>query len=580
MCAWGVTSVRSMGQILFVVLLAAVVARADTVITDFNSATLGSVNPRDNWFAFGSGQTDAGVHTLGSVGRGAYQEIDWATATFGAGEVSPITVDLSGYTAIDVDARLVDVGAHTGTGLLRFAIDLPGGTEWSTPSVPLSGSYQTIRFAFDAMSRTAGSGPLDLASGYPKFIIAKNGQTGDSRFDMDEIVGIATSSGGPYDIVPVVLRPPFDGDAVRAMWLYAFANNLRVDSAEESQRILDFCATEGVNRLYFHVGSILGGASTLRDNLRTFIATAHASGIRVEALIDGVNEYASLATIQSRIAEVLALHDATPADQLDDFDAVHFDMEFWLGSAWSAAANESQRQDVARVYLDNVLVGARAYLDSAGAFDIEVATDLSSHFDVSSMLPSLMLYDGINQRFIQHAIDHADSVVFMSYIDSATGLLSWTGNELDYAAGKGGRIILGADMQPSPPEVAINTYADNFDPTPYARMTRELELFHTFLSPQRLAALDGFSVFHFDGYASQLPEPRNVADLDGDGDADLSDLEELIDSLVGPSDIATGLVRDGDLTNDGFVDLRDYARFTGCFTGSGITGPVADECLR
>jgi hypothetical protein len=426
----------------------------------------------------------------------------------------------------------------------------------------------------------AGSGPLDLTNGFPKFILEKNGQAGDARFDFDEIIGVTGGGGGPYSLSPVTLRPPPDGDEVRAMWLYAFPNNLRVDDSSESQRILDFCAAEGVNRIYFHVGNVLGGTAVLQDNLRTFLSTARASGIRVEALIDGIEEYANPSVITSRIDDVLALHDVTPGDPTDDFAALHFDVEFWLSSAWFAAANESQRQAVAREFLDNVVVGARDHLDAADAGQFEVGVDLSSHFDTSAMLPSPMLYDGQTQRFIEHVLDLTDNAVFMSYIDSASGLVGWTNNELDYAAGKGVRIILGADQQPAPPEVPINTFADNFTPTPYATMTRELELFHTFLTPARAEALAGFSVFHFDGYAAQFPDPRNIADLDGDGDADTADLAQLTAAAGGPMIGAVGLARDGDLNLDGAVDLRDFAALVDCFTGAGVTGPIADHCRR
>jgi hypothetical protein len=123
-------------------------------------------------------------------------------------------------------------------------------------------------------------------------------------------------------------------------------------------------------------------------------------------------------------------------------------------------------------------------------------------------------------------------------------------------------------------------FADNFTPTPYATMTRELELFHTFLTPARAEALAGFSVFHFDGYAAQFPDPRNIADLDGDGDADTADLAQLTAAAGGPMIGAVGLARDGDLNLDGAVDLRDFAALVDCFTGAGVTGPIADHCQR
>jgi hypothetical protein len=254
-------------------------------------------------------------------------------------------------------------------------------------------------------------------------------------------------------------------------------------------------------------------------------------------------------------------------------------VEFWLDPSWTGAANEAARQQIARNYLDNVLVNARDHLDANGAASMEVAVDLSAHLEGSSALPAAFSYDGNTQRFVEHVLDHADDVVFMSYIDSATGLLSWTGYELDLAAGKGRRIQLGADIHYVPPELPINSFADD-GPTAFSAMTTTLEAFHMLLTPARAAALDGFTVFHYDSYSAFEPQPRNLADLDGDGDADGADLASLTAWFGGPAADADGVARDADFDGDNDVDLRDFAFFVRCHTGSGTTGPLPDECLR
>jgi hypothetical protein len=549
------------------------VADADTIITDFNSATLGSYNPRENWSAFGNGTLDRGVHSAGSVGRGAFHTVDWSSASWGVGDVSVVAVDLSAFTAVRIDARVVELSGYSGVARLRFALDHLDGREWTTPSIPITGGYVTYEFDFADLS---GSGALDLVTSKPKLIVEKNGQSGTARFDFDEIVAVG-AGGGTYELTPVALRPPPDGDAIRAMWMYAgsiFA------SATASQSALDFCGREGVNRINLGAYSIwANGSAELKDNLRLFLETAHASGIRVEALLDGVDWHENPALVRTRVDQILAFHDDTPANTADDFDAVHFDVEFWLDSSFTDAANETIRQQVARDYLDNVLVNARDHLDANGASSIDVATDLSAHFDISDMLPSAFSYDGVTQRFLQHVLDHADDVVIMSYIDSASGLLSWTGYELDLAHTQGRTIQLGADIHFVPPELSINSFADN-SPSAFSAMTTALEQFHLLLTADRLAALDGFSVFYYDGYSSFEPSPRNVADLDGDGDADTDDLASFASQLGGPAVAAQGLAVDDDLDLDGDVDLVDFARFTRCFTGAGQTGPIANECLR
>ncbi len=567
----------ALALVLLVASLAGQAVSADSILTDFNAAAAGSYNPRAGWSAFGNGTADRGVHMLGSVGNCAYHSIDWSGASWGIGDVATASIDLSAYTAIRIDARIVDTGGHTGIALFAFALDLPGGAEWSSPNVALSSTYQTLTFNFADLTRTAGSGALNLAAGTPKFLVRKNGQTGTARFDFDEIRLIG---GAPAEFVlnPVTLNPPWDGDDVRAMWLYASGANPRVDNAAGAQAILDFCAHEGVNRIYFGAYSVWAqGSAELKQNLRTFLNTAHASGIRVEALLDGTNWQYNPALVQTRVAQILAIHDATPGNAQDNFDAIHFDIEFWLDPTWPAT--EPQNQPIARQFLDNVLVNTRGYLDGHNASAVGIGVDLSTHFDSASMLPSPMLYNGVTQYFIQHVLDHADDVVLMSYYDSVSALLNTTNVELDYAAAKGRRIQLGADVEPTPPEVATNTFRDNL-PTPYAAMTTVLQNFHTALAPSRLAALDGFSVFNFDGYATVTPSALNRADLDGNGTVNVTDFSLFAAYLRGPNLPATGVARDADYDGSGAVDLADFARFAACFTGDNCGCPVPLGCRR
>ncbi len=554
--------------------LVVVPAGADSVLEDFNSSPVGSYNPRAGWRAFGAGTTDSGVTAAGSVGNGAYHTVDWSASTWGVGNIATQALDLSGFVAVRIDARMVGLSGHTGTPRLRFALDLPGDTEFSSPAVTAGAAYQTFEFEFSALTRTGGSGSLDLTSGIPKLIIERNGQTGVARFDFDQIIGVS-GGGGSYVLTPVTLRPPPDGDAVRAMWFYAGGT---FESQAASQAVLDFCAREGVNHIYCGAYGVWAlGSPATKANLRTFIAAAHASGIRIEALLDGTDWQDHPTLVRQRIDQVLSLHSATPDDAADDFDAIHFDIEFWLHSSWGGT--ESQRRQVAIKYFDNVLANARTHLDANGASDVDIAVDLSTHFDTAGMLPSRFSYRGVTQYFLEHTLDLVDDVVLMSYYDTATALANVTSAELDMAAGKGRRIQLGADIHHVPPELPVNSFADD-GPTPNAAMTMTLEEFHRRLSPARLAALDGFSVFHYDSWASYAPNPGNIADWDGDGDVDLDDYTSWVEHLGGPAVIAAGLARDADLNGDGVADLADYARLAVCFTGADAGDPVPPGCER
>lgn len=555
-----------------VVLQAAPPLRADTTITDFDAATLGSYNPRASWSAFGAGTTDQGIRSDGSSGNAAYHSVNWAQSSWGIGDIYGSAYDLSEYLAITVDARLVDLGSLTGTALLNFALDLPNGTEYSTPSVTLTNSYQTYVFNFSTLTQTAGSGSLDLTAGTPKFIVRKNGQSGLARFDFDEIVARTSD----FVLMPVILNPPWDGDNVRAMWLYTSTSVPYVDTSANAQAILDFCAREGVNRINFAGYPIWHGTNTTyKNNLRTFVAAAHASDIRVEAVLDGNNWQDDPNLVQTHILQILSFQNATTT-AADDFDAVHLDVEFWLDSEWKNASSEAARQVVARKYLDNVLVKARSVLNANQAASIEVATDLAAHFDSTEWLPSKMVYDSNNQYFIEHVLDHADDVVIMSYYDDVPTLWAVSRFELDAAAGMSRKIQLGADIAPIPPENPVNTFADE-TPTPYSAMTTVLQDFHTVLTPVQLAGLDGFSIFHYAPYSAQTPNPLSRADLNGDGQVTAADFTIFAAYLLGPNVAAASIAKDGDFDRSGAVDLLDFAQFQVCFTGS---GSVPSGCER
>jgi hypothetical protein len=380
-----------------------------------------------------------------------------------------------------------------------------------------------------------------------------------------------------FAISPVVLHPPPDGDAVRAMWFYA---GTLFDTTTSAQPVLDLCAREGINRLYCGGYSVwTNGTSTQKANMRSFLQAAHASGIRVEAEFGDTDWQEDAAKVRMKIDQILALHNATPTNSADNFDALHFDVEFWVDPSWTAAGTETARRLIAVNYLDNCLVNGREHLDSNGAASVDIGVDLSAHLENSDKLPTPFLYAGTTQSFLGHVFDLADDVVIMSYIDSAGSLYTWTSFELGVAIGKSRTIQLAAEIEPAPPANPINTFADNA-PSGYVDMLWELEQFHASLSPAQRAALDGFAVFQYNGYGVEAPAPHNRADLDGDEDVDAADYSKLAGYLAGPAALASGLPRDGDFNEDAAVDLADFALFCRCYTGAGITSPIAAGCAR
>jgi hypothetical protein len=169
-------------------------AGSATVLFDFETVASG-------WTSFGNGTTDSGLLTEGSVGKGRFHSINFSdpAMTWGVGDISPV-VDLSPYTGMSIDARLVDVPgypAFSGVPELEFMISV-GYAEW-TQKVNLTSSYQT--FAVDFVDLTPnyyanigpyfGSLPALNAPGLViKLVMRKAGNSGTAALDYDQVSGI------------------------------------------------------------------------------------------------------------------------------------------------------------------------------------------------------------------------------------------------------------------------------------------------------------------------------------------------------------------------------------------------------
>lgn len=159
----------------------------ETVLFDFESGGQG-------WTAFGAYTTDSGVLATGSSGQGRYHiaDFDIGTNAFGIGDISP-AIDLSAYTGLKVDVRMVDVpgqAAFSGPREFVLALDIDG-TEFAT-MLTATESYQTFEVAFADL--TPPPAPFHLADPNLriKLLVFASGKTGMVELDYDQIVGVGT----------------------------------------------------------------------------------------------------------------------------------------------------------------------------------------------------------------------------------------------------------------------------------------------------------------------------------------------------------------------------------------------------
>ncbi len=147
----------------------------------------------------------------------------------------------------------------------------------------------------------------------------------------------------------------------RSMWHWN--TQAHISDASRRRDLLDFCKREDVTILWMQVfledsppqATVIGTATKIKGALknkaewRSFIATAHRAGVRVEAL-DGAPEYAvrqnhslPLAVVDSVIAYN---RESRPEER---FDGIHFDNEPYLLIGWR---DWKMREQILRDFLE------------------------------------------------------------------------------------------------------------------------------------------------------------------------------------------------------------------------------------
>ena len=159
----------------------------ETTLFDFESGEQG-------WASYGVYTTDAGLLAAGSSGQGRYQvaDFDIGTTGFGVVSVSP-AIDLSAYTGLKFDARMVDVAgqpAFTGTREFNLVLGI-GETEFST-TLEATQSFQTYEVAFADLDPPPAPFHLADPGMQIRLVVYAEGHTGVVELDHDEFIGVET----------------------------------------------------------------------------------------------------------------------------------------------------------------------------------------------------------------------------------------------------------------------------------------------------------------------------------------------------------------------------------------------------
>ena len=214
-----------------------------------------------------------------------------------------------------------------------------------------------------------------------------------------------------------IVEPP------RAMWVWDVTLPASKDA---TKRLLDFCKSKNINRLYLSAYNLNEENSR---NFRIFNQAAHNYGIFVNAL--GGDPRWGLERYHQQplrwVEDILSFNRASKPKER--FDGIQNDTEIYLlGKRW-----EQEKEKVLKEYLDlNKKIVELRQIEEA---DIAYACDIPFWYDDD---PSMLVnWDGATKPPSFHILDTVDSITVMDYrnfADGPNGSIALAKNEVEYAS--------------------------------------------------------------------------------------------------------------------------------------------------
>ena len=292
---------------------------------------------------------------------------------------------------------------------------------------------------------------------------------GETTIFVDDI-GFKMDPGAPTPLTPKAkTQIGKQRDLPRAMWNWN-PLPLLLDPLRQKD-FLSFCKRERIARVWLQLptrsvrspesGMILdrpeGDGFHVEilhpDRLRSFLAAAHAEGIKVEAL-DGAPEYAVRKFHHVPLAIVDAViafnRESAPEER---FDGVHFDNEPYLLIGWHFP---EVRKRILKEFLElNLECQRRIRSRSDMVYGIDIPFWWQSVDPETGKVIAAATLNGVEKAASFHSIDMLDSVGIMNYrntADGADGMLAHGLELLEYAdKARKARVYLGVETITEPP---------------------------------------------------------------------------------------------------------------------------------
>ena len=314
---------------------------------------------------------------------------------------------------------------------------------------------------------------------------------------------VAAATKAPQEPVNMREIKP-DYSCPRAMWIWNV--NFGLDD-KESDLLIKFCGLRKINVLYFYTGraAMFTEEPGLRD-LKGFLRKAHAAGIKVHGL-DGWND-AFLPEKQpvflAAIQRILDYNQQVAADER--FDGFQSDVEPVTFKGYHQSPENKKRIDLQFIELH---AKGRDLITRSGSKDFEYGLAILESHDKDKP-ETYVTWNGKTGNVAEHAIDIFDYFAIMSYHDLARVTVKSAQYDIDLAAAKGKKALIGAEtldfFTKYQGSREITFYEEGVD-----EMEKELNKVHNHFKDNK--GFGGFAIHHYDSYRTLPDNPRQIASI-------------------------------------------------------------------
>ncbi len=348
---------------------------------------------------------------------------------------------------------------------------LPGGvtTEWQQVKVPLAGLRTDLDMtrmgSLVFWFRYEGKGAISVD---------------DVAFTYDEEVERIQEANAP--------RAVPDPHAPRSSWVWKYdpVNDLKV-----RRELLDFAKRTALETLYVYLGEspILEMPADYQGKLAQFLAQAHESGVRIEALqgnpLWALKEYHP--RVLAWLSGFLEYNAKRPPEER--IDGVSLDIEPYLTTEWETGDREKLKKEFVEL-----LVQIRREINEAA---------LESPFRMGLAIP--VFYDR-EPEFEEALLREVDYAALMDYYDSAIDIVKNSRSHLSLANRLGKEMIIAVETQDLV-QMAQGKRRNTFHEEGWEEMERQLA--SAVDSLRQNPSFGGIAIHAFDSYRL-LQKGRNV----------------------------------------------------------------------